>query len=563
MLEPGQLIDGKYVIERLLGEGGMGAVFVASHTVLSKKVAIKVLHQEFADKAEMAERFVREAKAASLIGHENIIDVTDIGRTDGGTLYIVMELLEGESLESRLRRAQRLPAAKAAEICGQVLLALRHAHAKGIIHRDIKPENVFLTTIAGRRDFVKILDFGISKYGAAFASTPEAMHLTKSGAVMGTPYYMAPEQARGEVVDHRIDIYSTGVILYEAVTGALPYDGPNAQAVIFKIAKGEMVHPRAILPEIPSDLEAVILKAMASDPEQRFYSAAEFFTRLKPFGAKDYAAPEGQAAGAREAGSEEGAGKTSLAPSGPVPGGSAGGDAVREAGTLAGTAPHIAPETKGKNRRLIPILAGAAAIALILASAGFFLVTKIIGKTRGGDESTSIPIDLHAGGTGAGPAEGLKTGPFSLRVAARPGAARIKMDGRLVDGNPAEIEIAGGEDHVIRAEAEGFDPQERHVSLSADREIGFDLVPTKTSSSKSAKTKAVTAAQPRPPPAGGASQATAGPKPQEQKKAIKDTWDDVKGKGDSKGKTKKKIITDTWDDIAGKEGAASGSRPGQ
>ncbi|MFH1434077.1 MAG: serine/threonine-protein kinase [Pseudomonadota bacterium] len=279
MLKPGHILDGKYSIESLLGEGGMGAVFVARHTVIGRRVAIKVLHPHFAGDHEVVARFVREAKATVIIAHENIIEVTDVGRTDEGYPYLVMQLLEGETLAQRLDKEGKLSCDEARSICVQILSALGVAHAKGIVHRDLKPENIFLTTISGKRDFVKILDFGISKFIESVQGVQAGM--TRTGSILGTPHYMAPEQARGEKVDHRIDIYAVGVMLYQMTTGRLPYDAPNTNALLLKIMIAEAVPPRKICPEIPRDMDAVILKSTARSPDERFFSAPEFLAHLE------------------------------------------------------------------------------------------------------------------------------------------------------------------------------------------------------------------------------------------------------------------------------------------
>ncbi len=276
---PGRVFDGKYKVVKHLADGGMGAVFEAEHLVIGKHVAIKVLHPEFAANDDILERFRREARAATSIGHEGIIEIWDMGRSEDGALFIVMELLKGSSLGEVLHKDKRIEAGRAAHIMTQMLSALAAAHQHGIVHRDLKPENVVLITRNGDPDFVKILDFGISKV----LSEDQSLKLTSTGFVLGTPYYMAPEQARGGNLDHRVDIYGAGAILYQMVTGRLPFSAPNFNALLFEIAAGRVVPTRQLVPNLPAGFEKVIERAMAIESSQRFQSSAEFAHALAPF----------------------------------------------------------------------------------------------------------------------------------------------------------------------------------------------------------------------------------------------------------------------------------------
>ena len=213
----GSVVDGRYRIERVLGTGGMGAVYEAEHVEIGKKVALKVLHPQFSRQADLVARFRREARAASKVGHPNIVDVTDSGTTPDGDVYFVMERLDGLDLGEVLRHERRVAPDRVVAIGTQVCRALSAAHAAGIIHRDLKPENIFLVSREGVPDFVKVLDFGIAKQDMGNQNSPR--RLTTPGIAMGTPEYMAPEQAAGKAIDGRVDIYSVGAILYEMLTG--------------------------------------------------------------------------------------------------------------------------------------------------------------------------------------------------------------------------------------------------------------------------------------------------------------------------------------------------------
>ncbi len=274
----GEVLDQKYRIVRLVGEGGMGAVYEAEHTFLGKHVAIKVLAADFAGDADAIRRFYREAQAAARIGHENICEVSDVGQTSAGLPYIVMQLLQGRTLSVTIAESAPLPVGRVVDIASQALEALGAAHAAGIVHRDMKPDNIFLTRVAGRDDFVKLLDFGISKVRVAGAKTK----LTQDGTIMGTPQYMSPEQARGESdVDGRVDIWAVGVILFEMLTGRIPFDGENYNKILFHVLAAPIPGVRSLRPGISSEVEAVVLRAMERDLDRRFNTARELADALQ------------------------------------------------------------------------------------------------------------------------------------------------------------------------------------------------------------------------------------------------------------------------------------------
>ena len=269
---------GKYRIVRPLGRGGMGAVYEALQTDLNRRVALKVLHPHLAQDPQLVTRFRREAMSAAGLGHPNIVQVTDFGRSEeDGSVFLVMELLEGAPLSAVIDR-ERLPPARLAQVAWQVLSALEAAHAAGIVHRDLKPDNVFLTSVPGVGDVVKLLDFGIAKLAES-----EGSGLTATGAVLGTPAYMAPEQARGAAVDGRVDVYALGVLMYEALTGRLPYNGANYNAMIAAILTEQPPRIGDLRADLPSDLVAVIERAMERDPASRWQSAGAMREALRPF----------------------------------------------------------------------------------------------------------------------------------------------------------------------------------------------------------------------------------------------------------------------------------------
>ena len=272
ILPPTTMIGEKYRLGRLIGEGGMGAVYEAEHTGLGIKVAVKLLNEVFASDHKALSRFDREAKATAAIRHPNIVEVTDTGKDNEGVPFIVMELLEGESLSALLRREKVLAPHLAVVIASQVLAGLAAAHAKEVIHRDLKPGNILLARNSEGGYQVKILDFGISKFKSNLVQD-----VTAAGAVVGTPRFMAPEQAIGQPdLDARVDLYAVGVLLYRMVSGRLPFTSRTHEGVIQQILEGVKVKPREIRADIPIGLEETILKAMEPNRERRFPDARSF-----------------------------------------------------------------------------------------------------------------------------------------------------------------------------------------------------------------------------------------------------------------------------------------------
>ena len=277
-LEVGTVLEDKYRLDAILGRGGMGVVYRATHQLLDKQVAIKVLAPELSGRPDMVNRVMREARAASATGHPNVIDVTDMGQHDG-VPFFVMELLRGDNLSHVLARKQRLPVKRAAGIVMDVLAALQAVHAKGIIHRDLKPANVMLADDGRGGEVVKVLDFGISKAG----DNPDDPYATKTGHVMGTPQHMSPEQARAEKVDARTDIHAVGSLLYTLVVGKPPFEGPTSTAAMARMLQGTYTAASERVPDVPKPLDDVIAKAMAVEPDDRYASAMSRRNALAPF----------------------------------------------------------------------------------------------------------------------------------------------------------------------------------------------------------------------------------------------------------------------------------------
>jgi serine/threonine-protein kinase len=266
----GQVLDGRYRIESVIGEGGMGLVYKAIHAALRKPLAIKVLRPEVSKNEQIVARFKQEAQSASQIGNQHIIDISDFGELPDGSTYFVMEFLNGRSLTLAMEQ-ERISNERTIHIAKQLCMALGAAHENGIVHRDMKPDNVQLIERGDDKDFVKVLDFGIAKVGGGTSK------LTQAGQVFGTPHYMSPEQCAGTGVDHRTDIYAVGVILYEMATGAVPFDADNLMGILTKHLYENPIPPHELPPpvNVPPALEAVILKCLTKKPELRYQTMGE------------------------------------------------------------------------------------------------------------------------------------------------------------------------------------------------------------------------------------------------------------------------------------------------
>jgi serine/threonine-protein kinase len=269
-----QLLDGKYRMVRLVGQGAWATVYEAINVRIQRRVAIKILNVELATQPELHARFTREAEAATQIDSPFVVTVFDAGTLDDGRPYIVMEFLEGEDLGKRLKRLGRISEEAAATYGIQLLSGLADAHATGILHRDIKPDNLVIVKSKHGDEVLKLVDFGISKPNIA---RPEMLAMTKADSVLGSPVYMSPEQVRGtRHMDHRSDLYSVGVVLFEALTKCLPHDADNFNELMFKIALEDAPDPRTIRNDLDPMMGEIVVKALARDPSHRFQSATEF-----------------------------------------------------------------------------------------------------------------------------------------------------------------------------------------------------------------------------------------------------------------------------------------------
>lgn len=278
------IVEGQFLIEKKIGSGGMGSVYRASQPAMNRLVAVKILHPKLTNRKDLAARFRREARAMSHLQHPNTVKVFLFGELDDGSLYIVMEYLEGKNLNQTVRREGPLSVERSIPILVQVCGALHEAHTAGIIHRDLKPENIFLSTNGGMKDYAKVLDFGLAKVTER-ELRPGSIMLTQEGMVFGTPEFMSPEQAQGKKLDARSDLYSLATILYEMLTGKLPYDAKTPMEYIqLHVTKAPIpLSERVPGKQFPRGLSDTVMKALSKSPEGRFASALEFAEALKNF----------------------------------------------------------------------------------------------------------------------------------------------------------------------------------------------------------------------------------------------------------------------------------------
>ncbi len=463
----GATIDGRYKVEAVLGEGGMGIVYRCTHTIIGKKVAMKVLRADLARDAEVTERFLNEAKAASSIGNAHIIDISDFGQFPDGAAYFVMEFLGGQPLSKLLEGGQPLPVGRILHLARQLGEGLSAAHAANIVHRDLKPDNIFLVDRGGERDFIKILDFGIAKV----STSAEGSKLTRAGAVFGTPHYMSPEQAAGQPVDHRGDIYSFGVILYELASGRLPFDADNFMGILTQHMYKAPVPIRALVPapqDVPPGLEAIVLKCLSKRPEHRYQSMAELIVEFDKLsaGAVPDAVPEMMAR--------------------------SGGFNVPVDYFKKGQMPQPVPATPlshGKKSRW-PLYAGIAGVlAAVAIVAGIFAKSQSsaalqnaatpaleMARTKPPEAvASSVPLST------ATPSAAAVAPSKQVLLAVEPIEAHVFRDGADLGQSPVMVSVEEGKTVELEIQREGFKPEKVALDGSKTRQVvKLDRLPRPT-----------------------------------------------------------------------------------
>jgi serine/threonine protein kinase len=462
----GKTIDGRYLIERVIGEGGMGVVYAGRHKVIDKRVAIKVLRGEMAGDQDLNERFLQEARSASAIGNPHIIDISDFGQLPDGMTYFVMELLEGKSLGVLLADANGpMPAARLYSIAKQIAQALAAAHAANIIHRDLKPDNVMVIDRGTEKDFVKILDFGIAKVGGG------STKVTRAGSVFGTPHYMSPEQAAGAGVDHRTDIYALGVILYEMASGKVPFDADNFMGILTQHMYKAPVPIRALVPEVnvTPGLDAVVLKCLTKKPEGRYASMGELVADIEKL----------------ECGLLPGAVQEMIARSG---GFNVPADYFRAA------MPEPVPASPGVPHTRWPLYAlmGAVATAAIVVGAGLVArSSNSSAQTSALAPPTPATVPAPTASVAAGSAVTLAKAPSppvplsEVLVSVVPADATIRHGDTDLGQQPVALHLGLGESAVLVVERKGYKTKTVTVDASQPRQM-FALEPLWTGVVKTA-----------------------------------------------------------------------------
>ena len=296
-LAPGAIIADRYQLERLLGEGGMGAVWAATHTLTKKHVALKFLKGAASGNEQLLRRFLREARAASAVNHPNVLGVHDILQQPDGSPVMVLDLLNGKSLAEHLEEVRAMSVDELARVLVPVISAVGTAHAAGIVHRDLKPDNIFLHMRADGEMEPKVLDFGIAKLNAKEGEAAETAHLTQTGAMLGTPFYMSPEQVFGERdIDQRADVWAMGVIIYECLSGRRPVDGENYGQLFRAITMGYITPLEQVAPQLPADITRLVGRMLQGDKKQRPADLREPYEVLSKYSLKKAASFDGAAA---------------------------------------------------------------------------------------------------------------------------------------------------------------------------------------------------------------------------------------------------------------------------
>jgi serine/threonine-protein kinase len=494
---------GEYRVDKKIGEGGMGAVYSATHPMIGKRAAIKVISAALGTDASAVNRFVQEARSVNQIGHPNIVDVFAFGELPDGRNYFVMEYLQGESLADRIQRTA-MPLGEAIEILDQVADALEAAHEKQIVHRDLKPDNVYLASVRGGRTMVKLLDFGIAKL-----STPDGpgsgggIAKTRTGMMMGTPGYISPEQARGKNVDHRTDVYALGCMVFEIVCGRLPFISDNAMDIILMHMTTPPVRASAIWPEIPPPLDELIARMLEKEPSARptLAEVRAVFAELVTSGLVTLNNGRGIAFGSNISRLQT--------PSGGTP---------RPAtyNLAAGTTPSTAaPGTQPPVQLPAPakkktgLLVGAIVGVLLLGGAGAFFAMNGGGNSQSQTQTASAPTTPEPVAKAPEPVkapdpvpepakapEPVKTvdapKPGTIAIAISVDKAQVTVDGKPVQvtGKTAKASVENEGAHTVTVTAAGREPYEQTVETKAGETVS---VVAKLERAKSGSKKTTTA----------------------------------------------------------------------
>src|SRR5450432_2196184 len=471
---------GNYRVLSLLGEGGMGAVYLAEHPGIGRRVAVKVLHKQFTGDEQLLGRLLNEARAANAIRHPNIIEILDSGMREDGVPYLVMELLEGESLGQRIRRAGRLSIEDTIAFTLQTASALGAAHKKGIVHRDLKPDNLFVVPDPHDpdRERIKVLDFGIAKLQQSANDSVK----TRTGTLMGTPIYMSPEQCRGtKTVDHRSDIYSLGIIFFEMLCGQPPFVSEGFGELVNMHLNVPAPAPSTQRADIPPAIDAVVLKMLAKNPDDRFADMAEVQLALKASGGSMFVV-RGSAPSSPELG-----GKTPAPIAKPT---SPSNPKLRETTFSTGVGEQLDAPTAARKGKAALIVVGAA-VAAIAAGVFVFRDGEKVGVRQVEDETTKVaPPGVATATTKVAVAAPTTQAPavvahpvavaprkVTVRLESDPSGATVVDDagGGVLGTTPLVLTRPRGGTLNLHMEKDGFAPNRHAVSLADDSTIELTL----------------------------------------------------------------------------------------
>lgn len=441
----GKTIDGRYEVEKILGEGGMGLVYKARHIVLNKPLAIKVLRPDVSRDEEIITRFRQEAQSASAIGNQHIIDISDFGELSDKSTYFIMEYLDGIDLTGAIEEAVGMAPVRVVHIAKQLCRALGAAHEVGIVHRDLKPDNIYLIRRGGDSNFVKVLDFGIAKVGGTSSK------LTRAGQVFGTPHYMSPEQCAGSGVDHRTDVYALGIILYEMCTGETPFDADNLMGILTKHLYEEPIPPRQKVATVPEELELVILKAMSKQIDTRYQNMDELLADLERVEA-------GVGTMARES--------------------------TRSIQLAAANATMDSAAPSGRSKAL---LLAAAVMLLVLGGIGYMVTRpeEVVAEVR--TEPVPLPPEVNRDPIPEppeveDPPELGAPAPAVVMIGSDPRGAEVWREGEKVGETPWEVERPEDGEVSFELRAAGYEPRDVTISARTAPAVDFALVRARATS---------------------------------------------------------------------------------
>jgi len=452
----GSVVADSYRLMRLIGEGGMGAVYEAEHLRVPRRFAVKILKPEIAANRDMFDRFRREAEIASASGHEHIVEVIDFNVLPDGAPYMVLELLDGETLAQRIHRRGRLTLDETARLIDSVASALHAVHAKGIVHRDLKPQNLFLIRRSKRDDFLKVLDFGISKV------VHEASLVTQEGQVLGTPNYMAPEQLAGfnDSVDARTDVFALGAIAWECLAGRVAFQGPSVPAVTYQICHGAVPSLRALLPDVPPEIEVVIARALEKRQIDRWPGALAFRDAfLRACGKTPSNPPPRESQIVLQSGDHRDAIGPTIASGATV--------ADPAAATLAAQSADLTAVVP-KRSPLKPI---AILIAIVAVGGGVLLLRSKNEQPRPAPTPSAFAV-------ASTPIVPMTPEKIELRIGVDPASATIRLDG--APSTSPMILPRDGSSHELTIEASGYTTDRRTLIADRDRELQIVLTKTTT-----------------------------------------------------------------------------------